>query len=252
MQPPEPIVIMKQRLLLALATVGMLFLGSEAPVSGQESKAPKKPDQDATALEIPKGEPKAREPLPTTQPELPPAYKLVHQDKVKYTIEEDPVRDAEFPELIVTSLGQLTFPISRIRQSPLISILAVGKTLEQVKAELVAGLEAEYYHKATVNLQLTSKSERFGMVTFVGPIIRGQLKLNPGEQKKLSDAIVEKSYTDFANLRKVEIIRSEPGAKKAKVIVVDVDSILHKGRKDLDQILEDGDTIRVPEKGLVF
>lgn len=180
------------------------------------------------------------------------AYKLLLQDKIKYSIEEDPVRDADFPELIVTSLGFLNFPVSRMKGSPIVSVQAVGKTLGQIKAEVTAKLEEEFYHKATVSLQLTSKSERFGQVKFVGNSIKGMLKLNPGERKTLSEAIVEKGYTEYANLRRVLVLRQQEGSAKAKKIVVDIDSVLRKGRKDLDLILEDGDTVDVPEKGLVF
>ncbi len=243
---------LKNQLLSGFSAIVGLVVTCAASARGDDSKPSAKPDEPRSTLEAPKEVAKPKESLSDADAELLSAHKLVHQDKIKYTIQEDPVRDAEFPELIVSSLGQLTFPVSRVRQSPLISVQAVGKTTEQVKTELVAGLEADYYHKVTVTIQLTSRSERFGQVVFVGSIIKGLLKLNPGEQKKLSDAIVEKGYTDYAQLRKVKIIRSEPGVKNPKIIVVDVDAILRKGRKDLDKILQDGDTIQVPEKGLVF
>lgn len=179
-------------------------------------------------------------------------YKLLLQDKVKYSIEEDPLRDADFPELIVTSLGFLNFPVSRVKGSPVVSVQAVGKTLGQIKSEVTAKLEEDFYHKATVSLQLTSKSERFGQVKFIGNSIKGMLKLNPGERKTLSEAIVEKGYTEYANLRRVLVWRQQEGTAKPKKVVVDIDSVLRKGRKDLDLILEDGDTVDVPEKGLVF
>ena len=108
------------------------------------------------------------------------SYKLVYQDKIKFSIEEDPIRDSDFPELIVSSLGLLNFPVSRAKGSPILPIKALGKTLDQVKAEVVALLEAEYYHKATLSIQLTSKSERYGQVLFTGSIIKGLLKLHPG------------------------------------------------------------------------
>lgn len=195
---------------------------------------------------------KAKEVLDATSTEEAGSYKLVYQDKIKFSIEEDPIRDSDFPELIVSSLGLLNFPVSRAKGSPILPIKALGKTLDQVKAEVVALLEAEYYHKATLSIQLTSKSERYGQVLFTGSIIKGLMKLNPGERKRLSEAIVEKGYTEYARLSKVKVLRIDPSAKKPKIIYVDVDSVLHKGRKDLDLILEDGDTVDVPEKGLVF
>jgi protein involved in polysaccharide export with SLBB domain len=241
--------IMKMRPLFVLLAFGAITVATQPSTRAEDAKVPAKPGEPGTALTDSKDSTKPKEALTSAQAELFKTYKLVHQDKIKYAIVEDPVRDVEFPELIVSSLGQLSFPVSRIRQSPLVSIQAVGKTLEQVKAELVAQLEIDYYHKATVSLELTSKSERFGQVTFVGPIIKGQLKLTPGEQKKLSEAIVEKGYSDFAKLKRVKVTRTEPGSKKPKEIFVDIDAVLHKGMKDKDIILEDGDTIDVPEKG---
>ncbi len=222
------------------------FVGSP---QAQEAKAP---DPAVSAKATPSSEVQSKETADSVPSGFLTNYKLVHQDKVKFRIDEDPVREGDFPELIVSSLGHLSFPVSRSRQSPMITVTAVGKTLDQVKAELVAQLEADYYHKATVTIQLTSKSERLGKVTFVGDMIRGFIPINPGEPKKLSEAIIEKGYTEFANLRKVKIIRNVPGGKPPKEIIVDVDAILHKGRKDLDQILEDGDYVNVPEKGFVF
>ena len=220
---------------------------------------PKNKQLDRSRPDVSKSQSKETQPNPapsseSTAPQTPETdeYKLVYQDKVKYHIEQDPYRDADFPELIVSSLGFLNFPISRAKGAPFIKIEAIGKTLEQIRSEVVSKLEGEYYQKATVSLQLTSKSEKLGQVLFTGPIIKGMIKLLPGEQKKLSEAIVERGYTEFARLKKVEVTRQVKGASKPRTIIVNIDAVLHKGRKDLDLILEDGDTVNVPEKGIVF
>ncbi|HZC59799.1 MAG TPA: hypothetical protein VE154_07375, partial [Chthoniobacterales bacterium] len=57
-------------------------------------------------------------------------------------------------------------------------------------------------------------------------------------------------FADFANRRKVKLIRKAGGPNQT--VFVNVDEIVNKGRSDKDPILEDGDTIIVPERLINF
>jgi polysaccharide export outer membrane protein len=67
----------------------------------------------------------------------------------------------------------------------------------------------------------------------------------------LMQAIVEAGgFSDFANKRKVRVIRKTAGA--AKPTVVDVTKIINQGRTDLDIALQPGDVILVPVRLINF
>lgn len=181
---------------------------------------------------------------------VPESYLLRPQDKLVFRLEEDPVRATEAETLIVSALGQIYFPISRGFDER-ISIEASGKTVAQVEVEIRGKLEENYYQKATVKLALVDQSRRFGQALFMGAV-RGPVPLTPGENVTLAEAIVRLGYSEFANLKKVEVYRLDAKTKKEyPADVIDVDAIL-KGNRSKDIPLQDGDRIVVPEKKFLF
>jgi protein involved in polysaccharide export with SLBB domain len=175
-------------------------------------------------------------------------YRLAAADKLRYSIDEDPVLSADAAELVVTPLGDVSFKVSRGFDT-IIVLNVRDKTLDEVKRELKTRLDAEYYHNAQVSLQLVSPSLRIGQVQFFG-MVRGPVKLIPGEPKYVSDGILELNYNDFADLSRVKLYRLGSTNKLPRII--DVEKVLKKGDRSQDVILKDGDRIEVPEKGLFF
>lgn len=165
-------------------------------------------------------------------------------DKLSFRIQEDPVRGA--PEQVsVTALYELHFPISR-GAPDLISIQVKGKTLQQVRQELKAALDADYYRNATVDLKLLDRSQKGGQILFYGSVRTYTIPLAPGEQKTLLEGVLQAGPTEWANLKRVELQRIDPGTQKPEIKVIDIEAIKNGDRKN-DLLLQDGDRIKIPE-----
>jgi protein involved in polysaccharide export with SLBB domain len=178
------------------------------------------------------------------------AYRLSPTDKVSYWVDEDPKRVGESP-LAVSSLGTIQFPVSW-GYSLTIPIETRNKTLDDVKSELKTKLEERYYKSATVHLTLLTQTQRKGVVYF-RTMITGTLEIFPGEEKTVTQAILERGGGgDFANLKKVKVTRVDPVTKKTKVYDINVKALLEKPDPAKDLILQDKDIIEVPEKGMVL
>jgi hypothetical protein len=177
-------------------------------------------------------------------------YRLAAADKLRFSIEEDPIQSASATELVVTPLGDVSFPVSRGFDA-IIVLNVRGKKLEEVKRELKTRLDAEYYHDAQVSLQLVNPSIRIGQVQFFN-MVRGVVKLIPGETKYVSDGILELNYNDFADLRKVKLYRQDSTNKQPRILIIDVKKVLEGGDRTQDVILKDGDRVEVPERGWIF
>ena len=177
-------------------------------------------------------------------------YRLAAADKLRFSIDEDPIQSANATELVVTPLGDVSFPVSRGFDT-IIVLNVRGKKLEEVKRELKTRLDAEYYRDAQVSLQLVSPSLRIGEAKFF-KMVRGTVKLIPGETKYVSDGILELNYNDFADLKHVKLYRQDSTNKQPRIIVIDVKKVLEGGDRSQDVILKDGDRIEVPERGIFF
>jgi protein involved in polysaccharide export with SLBB domain len=173
------------------------------------------------------------------------SYRLAAADKLRFSVEEDPIQAANAIELVVTPLGDVSFPVSRGFDA-IIVLNVRGRMLDEVKRELKTRLDAEYYQDAHVSLQLVNPSLRIGQVQFFN-MVRGTVKLIPGETKYVSDGILELNYNDFADLRRVRLYRLDSTNKQPRII--DVKKVLEGGDRSQDVILKDGDRIEVPEKG---
>ena len=75
----------------------------------------------------------------------------------------------------------------------------------------------------------------------------GKIPLPEGQKVMLSQALAVMHPSDYANLKKVRVLR-----KNRKVIMVDVKAIFDDNKRDSDIELEDGDMINVPSRSIIF
>lgn len=165
-------------------------------------------------------------------------------DRVSLRIVEDrkpPV------ELLVTDSGEMEVPlIGRVQ--------AKGKTCKALAHEVKKLLEKDYFYTCTVIIGLDAASQRSrGKIYMMGQI-RGQgaMELPPDETLTVSRAILRAGgFADFANKRKVKLVRKTANGGQ-ETTIVDVVQILEKGRADKDVTLQPDDLIIVPERLINF
>jgi protein involved in polysaccharide export with SLBB domain len=129
------------------------------------------------------------------------------------------------------------------------SVVVVNKTPRTVALEIKRALEADLYKKATVLVSLDKRSQRSpGTIYISGEIAKqGTLELPSDERLTVSRAILRAGgFSDFANKRKVKLIRKS--GNTATTTVIDVAQVMLKGRSDLDTTLQAGDVILVPAR----
>ena len=164
-------------------------------------------------------------------------------DIVSYRVLED----EEAPvSLTVNDSGQIQVPY-------LGSVTVINKTPRAVAAEIRQALENSVYRKATVLISLETKSGRSPGRVFVTGEVNHQssLEIRPNQELTVMQAIVEAGgFTDFANKRKVRVIRK--AASASKPTVVDAVKIINEGRTDLDIALQPGDVVLVPMRLINF
>jgi protein involved in polysaccharide export with SLBB domain len=178
--------------------------------------------------------------------------KLENMDKVRFRVDEDPSVGSTV--LAVNPLGQVTVPVSMGFEDPVVTVVAKGLTVEELKEAIRKQLEGRYYKKATIKLTLVDKTQKIGQALFIGEC-RGVMPLPPNEEVLLSTALIKLGYSEFANLKKVELYREDKATgKKQDAIVLDMEAVIKKGdrSKGKDIILQDGDRINVREKKLMF
>jgi protein involved in polysaccharide export with SLBB domain len=179
-------------------------------------------------------------------------YKLPAGDRLTFQVEEDPAKLRESIELLVPLVGEVEFPVSRDDRSVTIALNVIGKTVPEVKTALKTALEGDYYQKATVKLRVSDPNQQHGQVAFWGAV-RGLLHLDPNKPMKVSDGILQLGWDPmYANLKRVEVVRTDPVTRQKKTIIVNVQAILDKNGDAKDVILQDGDRVRVPEKGIIL
>lgn len=181
--------------------------------------------------------------LLTTLENVGPDYKLRRGDVLSYQVRED--RDPVI-QLPVTDSGEIDPPYLGRR------LQAVGKTCGQLQVEVKSALERDLYRRATVQIGLNRVSpvQSRGRVYMTGQIRNlGPLELPTDEALTVSKAVLRAGgFRDFANQRKVQLIRKDGPSKG---VVVDVKAAL-QGRPVEDPVLQPGDTVNVPEKLVNF
>ena len=153
------------------------------------------------------------------------------------------VEDEDQPvSLVVDDAGQVEIPY-------LGKLQAAHRTPKELAFDAKRALESGLYKKATVLISLDRRTtESPGVIYLSGEVNRqGPLDIPPNERLTVSTAILRAGgFSEFANKRKVRVIRKT--GKAEKIYVVDVKEILDKARGDLDIPVTAGDKILVPAR----
>jgi polysaccharide biosynthesis/export protein len=148
--------------------------------------------------------------------------------------------------LMVTDSGEVEVPLIG-------RILAKDKTCKSLAYAIKTPLEREYYYKATVIIGLDQAGAKSpGRIYVTGQVQhQGPMDIPADETLTVSKVILRAGgFGDFANQKKVKIIRTTGGTTVSKI--VNCVLVFKKGRVDLDLAVEPGDTIVVPERLINF
>jgi protein involved in polysaccharide export with SLBB domain len=174
-----------------------------------------------------------------------PNKKLSTGDELTVEIVEDKEGGVR---CIVTAAGAIDVqPLGRVQ--------VAGRTTTEASADIKRRLEADYYYRATVKMNIDRVAPgvvQSGVVHLSGQVRRpGQLGMIVGEELRLSTAILKAGdFTEWGNSRKVQVVRQENG--KPVTTVYDVKKIMEKGDENADPLLKDGDRIFVPKTLIRF
>jgi protein involved in polysaccharide export with SLBB domain len=172
-------------------------------------------------------------------------YKLRAGDKVSLQILED--RDLP-KSLVVADSGELDVPyVGRV--------MAADKTCKQLAEELKKLLEKEYYYRATVVIALDVANKFLGRVYIWGQVRnQGPIDIAVNENLSAGKAILRAGgFADFANKKRVKVIRSSGAAGSAKQnFELNMVEILEEGKTEKDIQLQPDDSIIVPSRLINF
>lgn len=189
-------------------------------------------------------------------------YKLRVGDTVSFQILENRILEIPVTPGSATTPGSLVAPASLVVADsgeldvPYIGrVMAVDKTCEQLGKEIKAALEKDYYKQATVVLSLNLANRLWGRVYIWGQVRnQGALDIQVNENLTAGKAILRAGgFADFANKKKVRIVRASPDAKgDTQTFNLDMTEILEGGKIDKDIVLEPNDLIIVPSRLINF
>jgi len=162
-------------------------------------------------------------------------------DQLIFRIMED---DEAATTLTVNDSGQVRVPYVG-------SVTAVNRTPRDLAYQIKQALERNLYKKATVMISVERRTTRSpGKVYLTGEVAKpGVIELRADESLTLTQAILQVGgFSDFANKRKVKLMRKSGSSSQVKII--DVSAVIDQGRTDLDEALKPGDVIVVPARFL--
>ena len=167
-------------------------------------------------------------------------YKLRPGDRVAFQVLED--KDAP-KSLVVADSGELDVPY-------LGRVSAVDKTCKELAAELKKLLEKEYYIRATVVLAVDVANKFIGRVYVWGQVRnQGPVDFGLGENLTAGKAILRAGgFADFANKKRVKIVRALPDATGKQTFELNLADILERGHPEKDIPLQPDDFIIVPSR----
>jgi polysaccharide export outer membrane protein len=151
---------------------------------------------------------------------------------------------------------QLVVADSRELDVPYIGRISVtDKTCKELAKELKTLLEKEYYYRATVIVGLNLVNKVRGKV-YVWGQVRNQGAVDLLFNQKLTAGkaiLMAGGFGDFANKKKVKIIRGSNGGSGAtQSFEVDMVDILENNKTDKDMVLEPDDFIIVAARAVNF
>jgi polysaccharide export outer membrane protein len=160
--------------------------------------------------------------------------------------------------------GTYTISSDGTLEFPLISehIVAEGLTFEQLAVKIKEKLEEKYFYQATVNVYFfTGEEAVFSSRAPIGGVIyiygsvnsTGAITIPENEVFTVSRAIIRSGgFRDFANKKRVKLIRKSQATGKPQVTYLNMVDIIDKGKLEKDIVVRDGDYIVVPEKFFNF
>ena len=171
-------------------------------------------------------------------------YKLRPGDRVALQI----VEDRDLPKsLALADSGELDVPyVGRV--------VAKDKSCKQLGEEIKALLEKEYYHRATVIIALDAASKYLGRVYVWGQVrSQGPIEVMVNENITVGKAILRAGgFADFANKKKVKVIRAESAGGSKQTFIVNLAEVLEEGKTENDILLRPDDFIMVPSRLVNF
>lgn len=169
-------------------------------------------------------------------------YKLRIGDKVSLQILED--REPPCTRA-VTDSGELDIPyVGRVA--------AVDKTCKELVAELKVKLEKELYHRATVILGVDEANKLWGRIYVYGQVkTQGRIEIAMHESITAGKAILlAGGFGDFANKKKVMVIRGGANSAAKQTIELNMVEILEHGMVEKDLPLQPEDCVVVPSRSI--
>jgi protein involved in polysaccharide export with SLBB domain len=177
-------------------------------------------------------------------------YKLRVGDTVSFQIVEDRIwnsLDAPKPMVVMDS-GEVDVPyIGRV--------MAADKTCKELADAIKAGLEKDYYNKATVVLSLNTANRLLGRIYIWGQVrTQGALDIEMNENLTAGQAVLRAGgFADFADKTKVKVVRANADAKGEKqTFDLNMEQILEQGKTEKDIVLKPGDLVIVPSRLVNF
>lgn len=165
-------------------------------------------------------------------------------DKLVFRILED---QDEARAMAVNDSGDIDVPyIGRV--------VAKDRTCMELAAFIKGKLEEEFYHQATVVLSLEQFNRTRGKIYLSGYVrVPGAMDIPSDEVFTLSKAILRAGgFNEFAEKKKVKLMRKSDTNAASAGIVVDVGAIIEEGNSEKDLVLQPGDLIFVPNRLFKF
>jgi protein involved in polysaccharide export with SLBB domain len=171
-------------------------------------------------------------------------YKLRIGDKISFQTLED--RDAP-KSLVLADSGELDVPY-------LGRIAAADKTCKQLALEIKAQLEKEFYYRASVVLALDAANRVLGRVYVWGQVRnQGPIEMAMNENLTAGKAILRAGgFGDFANKKKVKVIRAGSNGAAKQVFELNMTEILDDGLTEKDVLLQSDDSVIVRSRLINF
>jgi polysaccharide biosynthesis/export protein len=166
------------------------------------------------------------------------------------------VEDEDSPSTLrVDAAGQVSVPY-------LGKIQAAGRSASDLASEIKRSLERSLYKQATVLVAFSrtpsttssassassAPARSGGRIYLAGEVNKqGPLDLPADESLTVSRAILRAGgFSEFANRKKVKLIRKKNGG--VNTTVINVAAVVDQARSDLDPIVKSGDIIEVPQR----
>lgn len=161
-------------------------------------------------------------------------------DRIRFQVVEG---DDPATELVVNAAGLIDVPY-------LGPARVAGHSIQDVAVAIKTELEKGYFVTATVRLLLIErpgKSSVRGRVYLSGQVRRiGAFEIDRADNNTVGKIILAAGgLTDFADAKKIKIVRVSPTNGEPTTQVVDLREVIEKGRIDKDVPIYDGDFVIV-------